>query len=56
MPTHPNSITKLRCSHKSLLLYYVETMPDSTYENSLFLPWPTFSLLSQEEGEDGYMQ
>ena len=48
MPTHPNSIIELRCSHKSLLLFYVETMLDSTYENSLLLPWPSFSLLSQE--------
>lgn len=33
------------------ILYYVETKPDSTYDNSLLLPWPTFSLLSQEERE-----
>ena len=35
---------------------FCETMPDTTYENSLLLPWPTFSSLSREKGEDGYMQ
>ena len=35
---------------------FYETMPYTTYENSLLLAWPTFSSLSQEEGEGGYRQ
>ena len=40
----PNSITRLRCSHQSLLLYYVKTMHYSAYENDPLFSWPTFSL------------
>lgn len=48
LPTHLNSIVELRCALKNLLLFDGETMHDSTYENSMLYPWPTFSLLSQE--------
>jgi hypothetical protein len=41
---------------KSLLFCCEETMHDYTNENSLLLPYATFSLLSPEEGEGGYMQ
>ena len=39
---------------KSIAFY--ETVLNSTYQSSFLLPWPTFSLLSLEEGEGGYEQ